>query len=853
MHPLIRLALWICPADFRASYGEAVAKDAVDRQVSPVAVALDLVYQGMAMRAEAVGRDVVYGARTLARAPMYTTVAVLAIALAIAANVAVVSVLEGVLLRPLPYPSADRIGLVTSGATGLRNSPFSYPDASDVGAQTSNDLQAFGIASSDASATMTGIARPVNLLGNDVDSGYFKVLGAHAEIGRLFSRSDLGTHAVIISDRVWRTYFGASPGVIGTAVQLDGTNYTIIGVMPEQFRDVAPDGVVQRDFWEAIDSRSPDVQFRGTVRYNAWALLRPGVSFATAQADVSRAMSAVVQKYQVEHLGTWDPARVLPALQTIVAPVRTMLLLLWAIVSLLLVIACANVTNLTLARASARRSEFTIRGALGASRSRLATQLCWEMSLLSAVGGIVGIALGWGALQVFSGAAARIMPRWENVSIDYVVVGYVVTILILTTIATGLIPALALRRDLISGLKSGGRSGSGDTGATKVLRSGLVIAEIALALAIVLSAGLVVRSFVALMQVPVGFNGDNLYVAEMPGLPRSRYRSGASKLLAVQQLASEIKSIPGVTSVAITSSPPFLNEATTATMIPGTPGATPVDVNIVGPGYFTTMAIPLLRGRDFDSRDRFLSLQVSIVSATFARHFFGTLDVIGKTYTPEIGYESRAVRTIIGVASDTRNSLHAPSEPLQYLNVAQLRGFWGYLAIRTSGNVPDLTQSVSVAYAKVDPQFPMPSVVSYGQVFLKDTGNAQAAAMLFGVLALLALLLALAGTYALTSYGVEQRTRELGIRKALGASDGAILSNILIGALRISSIGIAIGLVVAALCAQLLLPVLFQTSPFDPVTFVGVVVLVTACSVLAALIPAIRATHVQPAVALRYE
>jgi putative ABC transport system permease protein len=564
-------------------------------------------------------------------------------------------------------------------------------------------------------------------------------------------------------------------------------------------------------------------------------------------------MSAIIQKYPVEHPGTWDPPQVQPALQTIVAPVRTMLLLLLAIVVLLLVIACANVTNLTLARATARRSEFTIRGALGASRGRLATQLCWEMSLLSAVGGIVGVALGWVALQAFSGAASRIMPRWENVSVDFVVVGYVIAVLVLTTIATGVLPALASRRDLVSGLNAAGRSGAGDAGATKVLRSSLVIAEIALALAVVLSAGLVVRSFVALMQVPVGFNSENLYIADVPGLPRSRYRDHTSALLAVQQLASQLRSIPGVTSVAIAASPPFLGEITTFTTIPGTPSALPVDVNVVSPGYFATMGIPLLRGRDFDDRDRFKSQQVAIVSATFARRFFGTLDVLGKTYDPEIGWADREVRTIVGVASDTRNSLHTPSAPLQYLVTAQVPGFFGEFAIRTSGADPQLTQVISAAYAKVDPQFPAPNVRSYQQIFLKDSGNAQAAAMLFGVLALLALLLALAGTYALSAYGVEQQTRELGIRKALGASDVAILTNILLGALRVSSLGIAIGLVVAALCARLLTPVLFETSPFDPVTFVGVVILVTVCSVFAALVPAIRATRIQPAVALRYE
>lgn len=851
MHPLVRLALWACPANFRNSYGVSIANDARERKVSPVSVALDLLYQGLAIRFEGLARNVAFGARTLSRSPLYTVVASLTIAIAIAANVAVSSVLVSVLLRPLPYATADKLVFITSGAPGIQNAPFSYLDARDIAAQTTGTLQAFGMSSPDVTATLTGISQAVILQGNEVDSGYFAALGAHAEIGRVFSPSDLGTKSVIISDALWHKHFNANPTVIGQNMQLDGANYTVVGVMGPGFRDVMPSGLVKRDYWTPPDPQTPDNQFRGTIAYYGWGAVRSGISFASAQADVDRAMASLAQRYTVEHLNNWGQPQLRAALDMIVSPVTTMIWLLYAVVVLLLIIACANVTSLTLARATARVGEFTIREALGASRIQIAAQLCSEMAILSIVGGVVGVGLGWAVLQLFGTVAARILPRWESVSIDGTIVAYVVVVLVITTIVTGVVPALSSRRDLVTGLKATGRSGDG--GPSKALRIGLVVAEIALALAVVLSAGLVVRSFFALTQVPVGFNPDNVYVVDAPGLPRSRYRNFQSGLQAIEQVAERLRAIPGVTSVAVTSSPPFETQETTLTTILGSGRSEPVDLNIVSPGYFSAMQIPLLRGRNFDERDRFTAQQVAIVSADFARRYFGTLDVVGRLYHPSIGWKEREIRTIIGVAADTRFSFHAPFKPLQYLVVDQVPGIFGYFVVRTNGQDGGLAQAIARAYSTVDSEFPQPTVKAYSQIFAEDAGTAKVAAMLFGAFALIALILALAGIYAITAYSVEQRTREFGIRKAIGASDGRIFANVLTGALRMSAFGIAIGLVVAALCARLLTAILFQTSPFDLVAFVTAILLVVASSLIAALIPALRATRVEPAVALRYE
>jgi putative ABC transport system permease protein len=851
MHPFVRFAFWTCPSSFRDSYGAAIVRDAYERNVSPVALSLDLLYQGIAIRFESLVRDVTFGIRTLSRSPLYALVTSLTIAIAIAANVAVASVLINVLLRPLPYANSDRLVFISSGAPNVSNAPFSYLDARDVAAQTGSRLQTFGISSPDATATITGISRPVIVEGNDVDAGYFEVLGARPEVGRPFAASDLGTRNVIISDRIWRTYFDGNPAALGRTLQLDGSDHTIVGVMGPRFRDVMPSGLVQRDYWTPIDPRAQVNQFRGTITYNGWGLVRPGVSFAAAQADIDRTMSTLVQRYAAEHLGGWGPPQLRSALDLIVAPVRTLFWILYSVVVLLLIIACANVTSLTLARATARTGEFTIREALGASRKRIAAQLYSEMGLVSVFGGIVGIVLGWGSLEIFGGVASRLIPRWEGVGIDAAVVAYAFGMLVFTTVVTGVVPAFSPRRDLVSNLKATGRSGG--TATSKLLRSGFVIAEIALALAVVLSAGLVVRSFLTLTHVSVGFKGSNLYVADAPGLPKARYRDLPTALQAMNQISARLQSIPGVSSVGITSSPPFEVQETTFTNFNNRPLGEPVDLNVVSPGYFTTMGIPLLHGRNFNDSDRFTSRQVAIVSAAFARRYLGTLDVLGRSYHPHIGWKNREIRTIVGVAADTRLRFHAAYAPIQYLVTHQVPGIFGFFVVRTNGQGGGLAQNIARVYSSVDPRFPEPRVRSYRQIFADDAGTAQIAAMLFGIFALIALLLALAGVYAVAAYGVEQRTREFGIRRTIGASDGQVFANVLVGALRVSVVGIAIGLVLAALGARLLAAILFQTSPFDLMTFTTAILLVAGSSLIAAFVPALRATRIQPAEALRCE
>ncbi len=529
-----------------------------------------------------------------------------------------------------------------------------------------------------------------------------------------------------------------------------------------------------------------------------------------------------------------------------------MLWLLYAAVTILLVIACANIVNLTLVRAAARERELVVRTALGASRRRIATQLCIEMGVLAILGGVVGVALGWAGLRLFDAIGPQMIPRWEGVHIDGIVIAYIAFLLLITTLITGIVPAFAQRRDLVAGLKSAGRSG--DLSGAKRLRASLVVAEIALTLGLVASAGLVVRSFITLTHVNLGFDSRHLYTIEIPNLQKTKYPTYDAELNGVDRLVAAVRRIPGVQEAASTTVVPFKGGFIVGTTIPGRSGSEEVDGNAVAPSYFAVMHIPLLRGREFTRRDGPHAQSVAIVNATLARHFFGTLDVIGRRISPGVRSSNTPskTRTIVGVVADTRDGFSQPMKPEFYLPDSQLETY-SLIVARTTGHDEGFAQSVDRAYASVDPALPAPEIVSYDKLFAQNSGRWQAAALLFSVLAFIALMLALAGIYAVSAYSVQQRTQEFGIRKAIGAKDTHVLGSVISDALRQGAAGIAIGLVLAAVCTRLLASLLFQTSPLDPLTYAAVIVLLVACTTLAALVPAMRATRVQPATALRYE
>lgn len=838
MNALLRFALACCPREFRDNFESDVSYDATHAGRTVFAEAADVFAAGITMRIESFWRDLAFAVRSLAKSRMYAVVVITAIALAIACNASAGSVLEGIVLRPLPYPDADRLVNV---AYSVSTFEFSYLDSRDFRAQE-RTLQAFGVRHGD-SATLGRITSPITIQGSQIDEGYFTVLGARAQIGRLFTASDLGKKDVIISDALWRKYFGARPTAIGRTITLDGGAFRIVGVIQRGFRDISPHGLNDGDYWVPIDPRGMLGTERGYNSCDAWGRLRPGVSLPAANADTLRVTRDIAHRYPADHRSLAGGSSVTSALDQIVGPVRSMVWLTYAAALVLLLIACANVINLTLVRTAARERELIMRTALGASRGRIAAQLTTEMAVLSALGGAIGLLLGWTALRMFAALGTQLIPRWQDVHMDGALIAYVCVLLVLVSIATGVVPALLSRRELATGIKAAGRSA--DLGGAKRMRVGLVIVEIALALGLVTAAGLTVRSFVTLTRANLGFDPRNVYVISLPSL------ASASM---IDRVISSLRATPGIVGAAGSKHLPFESGSSLGLSIPGRSGKELTNFNAVDPAYFRVMKIPLLRGRNFTPLDGPHAQSVAIVNESFARQFFGALDAVGRRIEPGTRNANTpsSVRTVVGVVGDTRNHFSEPMKPQFYLPVAQLENN-GTIVIRTDGSRFAVAAAVKRVFASIAPSLAPPDVYSCDALFLEDAGRWHAAALLFGVLAGVALLLALAGIYAVTAYSVSQRTQEFGVRKAIGASDGHVVGGVVAEAIKHAAIGIALGLAVAAACTQLLRPLLFQTSAFDPLTYVTVVGLILACALCAALVPAIRATRVQPARALRYE
>ncbi len=855
MHPFLRFALLFCPADYRRGYAYSIASDVRARGLHPLAAATDVMCAGIRMHVEFVARDLAYALRTLRGAPLYTAVAILAISLAIGANVAVASVLEGVLFRSLPYPSPQQLVFVSQNP--LIESDFSQPNIQDVRAQN-RTLSELGASGFDFPETMTGRGRAVSLKGLLVDGYYFAVLGVRPELGRFLDTHDIGSRSVVISDGVWRTYFGADPTVLSRTMVLNGIGYRIVGVALPSIRDPEPSGLVQNQYWLPMDPHSPTASVRGYRIWTGIARLRDGVNATTAQSDLDRIFGTLAHRYPdafryVDGAGqtfrTFHGGGLSALVPRIVGPVRPLLWLLYAAVAMVLLLACANLTNLQLMRLAARQGELAVRAALGASRGRVVTQLVTETALLAIAGGTVGLFVGWIALTLFATADSPPIPRWEEVQIDGAVLWYAIGLVGLTTLLSGLVPALIHRRNLAETLKTAGRSD--DHGGVKRLRSGLVAVEVALALSLVLSAGLVVQSFSTLTHVDVGFDATDTYVVNFGGLSGLRYQSDAAKLQFERAIRSRLSALPGVTGVSAAWAVPFTGMKVMTAFSLGKEHKPEPDIqtHAVGPAYFSSLRIPLVRGRSFTDSDSPHSQRVVIVNADFARTWFGTLDVVGKQMTSSfIGLPGR----IVGVVGDTRSSYADPIVPEYYLPVSQFPNFDRFV-VRTDGHSAGFAKAVDTAFASTDPNLASPDVQSFSGLLARDARKAQESVMLFGVLATIALLLALAGIYAVSAYGVAQRTHEFGIRKAIGAGDGTIVRDVLLRALGQSAVGIALGLGLAAAFSRLMVSILFQTSPLDGRIYSAVAVLLLICAALAALIPAVRAMRVQPAVALRYE
>jgi putative ABC transport system permease protein len=814
-------------------------------------------------------QDLRYGLRVLVKTPGFTAVAVLTLALGIGANTAIFSIVNTVLLRPLPFQDSQRLVSLghfdTRRAPAIPNGTVSYPDMMDVRARSHSFAEVSVY--NDNDATLTGIGEPLHVNVENVSANIFRLLETQPAVGRAFLDSEdaPGHHVVILSDAFWRAHFNADPNVIGRSLNLTGRTYTVVGVMPRGFQ--FPVRAEARDLWltfsrqaEVDDPKDkPVTEQRGNHSLQAIARLEPGVTLAQANADLTSISRALSVEYPASnaHEGMGATSE----LDSIVGDTREPLLILFGAVGLVLLIACANVANLLLARSMTRAREIAIRTALGASRGSIMRQLIAESLLLSLTGAVLGIGAAKWALSAVLRLYPNNLPRATEVGIDYRVLLFTAGLAIVTGVVFGLVPALQVSKpNLTEAMRDGGRGAT--TGAAhNRLRSGLVIAETALGIVLLAGAGLLIRSLNRLAHTDLGFNPEHVLTATFD-LSETRYNLDQQDQF-IRELVNRIRALPGVSGAAGAMPLPLYQDRWSVSfnlLDHPVPEANEPDAGIynVVPGFFETMQIPLLRGRTFDERDQRNSAPVMIVTQEFVKKFFPNEDPIGRRVKVGAGdgaaREHYRTREIVGVVGDIRTSkLSAAPPPAYYIPLPQL--MWGppVLVIRSVMAAGTIETEVRKVLAAMDPDAPLYQVQTMDDYLALDLGRARFQTMLLGVFAGIALLLTAVGLYGVMSFIVLQRTHEIGIRVALGARRGDVLRMVLSKSLALTGIGLAIGMIGASMLMRLLQDLLYEVKPMDPATLLAVSVILIAVSTLASYIPAQRATRVDPMVALRYE
>jgi predicted permease len=814
-------------------------------------------------------QDFRYGLRVLAKTPGFTAVAVLTLALGIGANTAIFSIVNTVLLRPLPFSDSQR--LVSLGNFDTRRTPavpqgaMSYPDSMDIRARN-HSFQEVSVYN-DNDSTLTGIGEPLHVNVENVSANIFRLLGTQPAVGRAFLDSEdaPGHHVAILSDVFWRAHFNADRDVIGRTLNLNGRAYTVVGVMPQGFQ--FPVLAEARDLWltfsrqaEVDDPKDkPATEQRGNHSLHAIARLKPGVTLEQANADLASISHALATEYPASNAHDAIGAR--SELDSLVGDTREPLFILFGAVGLVLLIACANVANLMLARSMSRAREIAIRAALGATRGSIMRQLIAESLLLSLTGAVLGVGAAEWALSAILRLYPDNLPRAAQIGIDYRVLLFTAGLAILTGIVFGLVPALQVSKpNLTEVIRDGGR-GTTAGAAHNRLRSGLVIAETALGIVLLAGAGLLIRSLNRLAHTDLGFNPENVLTATFD-LSETRYNPDQQDQF-IRELVTRLRALPGMSGVAGAMPLPLYEDRWSVSfnlLDHPVPEANEPNAGIynVVPGYFETMQIPLLRGRTFDERDQRNSAPVMIVTQEFVKKFFPNEDPLGRRVKIGAGdgaaRERFRTREIVGVVGDIRTSkLSAAPPPAYYIPLPQL--MWGppVLVIRSTMAAGTVETEVRKVLAAMDPDAPLYQVRTMEDYLALDLGRARFQTMLLGLFAGIALLLTAIGLYGVMSFTVLQRTHEIGIRVALGAGRADVLRMVLSKSLALTGIGLAIGMIGASMLTRLLEDLLYEVKPTDPATLVAVSVVLIAVSALASYIPARRAARVDPMVALRYE
>jgi putative ABC transport system permease protein len=800
-------------------------------------------------------QDVRYSIRMLANRPAFTLVATLALALGIGANTAIFSVVNAVLLRPLPYPHPEQLMMLWGVRDDRNHLNASYPDFADFRdqAQTLESVAAY----QGAGVLLTGGDEPERLAGAIVSADMFPLLGVSPALGRAFTREEDKPGAprvVVIGHNLWQRRFSLDPEIIGREITLSARPYTVIGVMPEGFK--FPADYSKTEFLLPFaPSNADQLTRRGSHFFYVAARLKPGVTIEEANSDVATISGRLAEAYP--ETNTKRGAVLVPMHDDLVQDVRLSLLVLIAAVAFVLLIACANVANLLLARAVARQKEIAIRTAVGASRFRIIRQLLTESLLLSTLGGAAGLILALWGVDLLVSASPGSIPRLKEVALDGRVLGFTILVTMLTGLVFGLAPALgASKPDLSKMLKEGGRQG-GEGARRASLRKALVISEVAICLMLLIGAGLLIKSFVRLRAINPGFNSDGV-VTVFLAPSRASYPQPEQALSFFQQITERAKQTPGVESAALVNLLPLAGSNTAISFtIEGRPALAPgtepsANYRTISPDYFRVMRMPLLRGRALSDRDTKDTPHVIVINESFAREHFPGEDPIGKRIL--IGDENPPPREIVGIVGDIRHdALDKEAVSEYYVSCLQNPGRYLYLVARTSLDGAGAALAMRNAIKEVDKNIYVPDVESMEQLLRDSIAGQRFNMLLLGLFAAVALTLAAVGIYGVMSYTVTQRTHEIGVRMALGAQQKDVLKLVVGQGMLLALAGVAIGVGASLFLTELMSSLLYGVSATDPVTFLLISVILTGVALGACYVPARRATKVDPMVALRYE
>jgi len=824
---------------------------------------------------ETLWQDIRYGLRMLAKAPAFTALAVITLALGIGANSAIFSIVNAVLLQPLPYHNPGRLVQLWETEPAPGHYPFAGPDYLDWQAET-RTLAGTSLYTWGTSVSISGAGQPQQASLVETEANFFSLLGVQPLLGRTFAKGEGAAghnHVAVLSYGFWQRQLGGQRGAVGQSLQLDGQTYTVVGVMPSWFRFPS-----QADLWTPMDMSRKALGQRGEHSYPAFGRLKPGVTVQQAQAELSTIAARLEKQYPDSNKDIG--ATVVSLKEQLVGKSRTQVLVLLGAVALVLLIACANVANLLLVRATGRHREIALRGALGASRGRLIRQLLTESVLLSVVGAALGAGLAWIAVKYFATAATLPLPRPNPITVDGTVLLFTVGIALLVGLLFGLAPALETSQlHLSEELKASAQAVVSATGHRRLLRDALVVSEIAISLALLVGAGLLLRSFANLREMNLGFQPQNLVTARVKP-PEAKYGTMDSRRSFYSQFLTRLENTPRIQSAALSSEIPLAGGSNGYITIPGVDNPAfnriLVEWNFITPGYFRTYEIPFSRGRNFTAQDmedmagtmrQIDAMQesgaagmpknsdlhaVAVINQTMARTFWPDKNPLDKVFNMD-GFPVR----VIGVVGDVREwGIREPVIPQAYLPFPFALGMGSFplaVTVKASAGEAGALTAMRDALGGVDSSLAVFRPRTMNETIAESMSDTTYQTALLAVFAMLALVLAAVGIYGVMSYGVSQRTHEIGVRMAIGASPAAVMKLVLGEGLRLVVIGLALGVAGAFALTRSLSSLLYGVGAGDPLTFAGVAAVLALVALAACAVPARRAMRVDPMLALRQE